>query len=62
MRVKSNYVFFRFQNILWNTDALVPANRLYTNIPINVREATKTKILLQGAGPDEQSPLLIRKG
>ncbi|KAL5344729.1 hypothetical protein ACLOAV_010421 [Pseudogymnoascus australis] len=37
-------------------------NRLYTNIPVNVREATKTTVLPRGAGPDGESPLLIRKG
>jgi cytochrome P450 len=38
------------------------ANRLYTQIPVNVREATKTTLLPRGAGPDGQSPILIRKG
>jgi cytochrome P450 len=40
----------------------IAANRLYTNIPVNVREATKTTVLPRGAGPEGQSPLLIRKG
>jgi len=38
------------------------ANRLYTQIPVNVREATKTTFIPRGAGPDGQSPILIRKG
>ncbi|PMD37883.1 cytochrome P450 [Hyaloscypha variabilis F] len=36
--------------------------RLYTQIPINVREATKTTLIPRGGGLDGQSPLLIRKG
>lgn len=38
------------------------ANRLYTQIPVNVREATKTTIIPRGGGSDGQSPVLIRKG
>ena len=38
------------------------ANRLYTQIPVNVREATKTTFIPRGGGPDGQSPVLIRKG
>lgn len=41
---------------------LLPANRLYTQIPVNIRVATKTTILPKGGGPDGQFPLLIRKG
>jgi len=37
-------------------------NRLYTQIPVNVREATKTTFIPRGGGSDGQSPLLIRKG
>ncbi|OCK99714.1 cytochrome P450 [Cenococcum geophilum 1.58] len=37
-------------------------NRLYTQIPHNIREALKTTIIPRGGGPDGQSPLLIRKG
>ncbi|KUJ13716.1 cytochrome P450 [Mollisia scopiformis] len=37
-------------------------NRLYTQIPVNVREATKTTYIPRGGGPDGQSPVLIRKG
>ncbi|KAL3460320.1 cytochrome P450 [Aspergillus heterothallicus] len=37
-------------------------NRLYTQIPANVRMAKKTTYLPKGAGPDGESPLLIPKG
>ncbi|KAG0649621.1 Cytochrome P450 [Hyphodiscus hymeniophilus] len=37
-------------------------NRLYTNIPVNVRETLKTTVLPRGGGPDGNSPVLIRKG
>ncbi|KAL4971288.1 n-alkane-inducible cytochrome P450 [Aspergillus desertorum] len=37
-------------------------NRLYTQIPVNVRLARKTTYLPKGAGPDGESPLLIPKG
>ena len=38
------------------------ANRLYTQIPVNVREATKTTLIPRRGGQDGQSPLLVRKG
>ena len=38
------------------------ANRLYTQIPVNVGEATKTTFIPRGGGSDGQSPVLIRKG
>jgi cytochrome P450 len=42
--------------------SLLSASRLYTQIPVNVRVATKTTFIPKGGGPDGLSPLLIRKG
>ncbi|CAG8971373.1 hypothetical protein HYALB_00006922 [Hymenoscyphus albidus] len=36
--------------------------KLYTQIPVNVREATKTTFIPRGGGQDGKSPVLIRKG
>ncbi|MCJ1411557.1 hypothetical protein MMC19_005647 [Ptychographa xylographoides] len=37
-------------------------SRLYPQLPVNVRFATKTTVIPQGGGPDGQSPVLLRKG
>lgn len=36
--------------------------RLYPQLPVNVRVTAKTTILPSGGGPDGNSPVLIRKG
>ncbi|KAG9231002.1 cytochrome P450 [Amylocarpus encephaloides] len=36
--------------------------RLYPQLPVNVRVATKTTLLPKGGGPDGQSPVLLPKG
>jgi hypothetical protein len=38
-----------------------PANRLYTQVPVNVRLARQTTYLPRGGGPDGESPILIPK-
>lgn len=38
------------------------ALRLYPQLPVNVRFATKTTLLPSGGGPSCTSPVLIRKG
>lgn len=38
------------------------ALRLYPQLPVNVRVATKTTMLPRGGGPDGQSPVLIPRG
>jgi cytochrome P450 len=38
------------------------AQRLYPQLPVNVRVANKTTLLPSGGGPDRNSPVLIRKG
>jgi len=38
------------------------ALRLYPQLPINVRFATRMTMLPRGGGPDGTSPVLIRKG
>ena len=37
-------------------------NRLYPQLPINVRFASKTTFIPRGGGPDGQSPVLLRRG
>ncbi|KAH6643417.1 n-alkane-inducible cytochrome P450 [Truncatella angustata] len=36
--------------------------RLYPQLPVNVRFATRTTVLPRGGGPDGNAPLLLRKG
>lgn len=36
--------------------------RLYTNVPLNSRRATKDTTLPRGGGPDGQSPVYVKKG
>ncbi|KAG7042628.1 cytochrome P450, partial [Colletotrichum scovillei] len=36
--------------------------RLYPQLPVNVRFATRTTVLPRGGGPNGESPVLIRKG
>ncbi|KAH8170137.1 cytochrome p450 domain-containing protein [Sarocladium implicatum] len=36
--------------------------RLYPQLPVNVRFATKTTLLPRGGGPDGKAPLLVKKG
>ena len=38
------------------------ALRLYPQLPVNVRFATRTSVLPRGGGPDGKSPVLLRKG
>ncbi|KAL2845385.1 putative cytochrome P450 alkane hydroxylase [Aspergillus pseudodeflectus] len=40
---------------------LKETNRLYTQVPVNVRVARKTTYLPRGGGPDGESPILIPK-
>ncbi|QKX57442.1 uncharacterized protein TRUGW13939_04555, partial [Talaromyces rugulosus] len=37
-------------------------NRLYTQIPMNIRTAKRTTCLPKGGGPDGKSPMLVAKG
>jgi len=39
----------------------MPAQRLYPQLPVNVRVASKTTLLPSGGGPDGKSPVLIPK-
>lgn len=36
--------------------------RLYPSVPVNTRTAHRTTVLPVGGGPDQGSPVLIRKG
>lgn len=48
----------------WNSSdsiAVVVVQRLYPQLPFNVRVAAKTTILPSGGGPDGNSPVLIPK-
>lgn len=38
------------------------ANRLYPQIPVNVRFATRNTVIPHGGGTDGQSPVMIPKG
>jgi len=38
------------------------ASRLYPQLPVNVRIATKTTLLPSGGGPDGHSPVLLPRG
>jgi len=38
------------------------ALRLYPSVPVNTRTVHKTTVLPTGGGPDQSSPVLIRKG
>ena len=39
-----------------------PALRLYPQLPVNIRVASRTTLLPSGGGPDGRSPVLIRRG
>jgi cytochrome P450 len=39
-----------------------PVLRLYPSVPLNGRDAVRDTVLPTGGGPDEQSPVFIRKG
>lgn len=38
------------------------ALRLYPQLPVNVRDPTKTTMLPRGGSPDGQSPVLVPRG
>jgi cytochrome P450 len=44
------------------TVTFYPAQRLYPQLPVNVRVAAKTTVIPSGGGPDGRSPVLIPKG
>lgn len=64
MRHQREWVRFisRFICTLLPNTYTFSAQRLYPQLPVNVRVATKTTILPSGGGPDRNSPVLIRKG
>ncbi|KAL8993141.1 MAG: hypothetical protein Q9169_006573 [Polycauliona sp. 2 TL-2023] len=50
------------QRLRWLRCVINETNRLYPQLPVNVRIATKNTIIPKGGGADGQSPVMIPKG
>lgn len=56
---ESKLVHLQLSSVL---SLILPAHRLYPQLPVNVRVALRTTLLPSGGGPDGNSPVLISKG